>query len=98
MQPYRVGLPGVGGQTEPYYDVDLFYPEDYFSIEQGSVLIDAVYGERRVDPGTARNPYLRAGLAYLATAVGALCLSRHSHRRTFPPTIPPRHHRTPPHR
>ena len=34
VQPYRVGLPGVGGQTEPYYDVDLWYPEDFFSIEQ----------------------------------------------------------------
>lgn len=69
VQPYRTGIPGIGSQEEPYYDLDLFYPEDYFSVEQGSVVIDAVYGERRIDPNTARNPYLRANIAYLTTFI-----------------------------
>jgi hypothetical protein len=37
VQTYRSGPPGIGGQEEPYYDVDLFYIEDYASIVQGSV-------------------------------------------------------------
>lgn len=80
MQPYRVGIPGVGGQTEPYYDVNLFYPEDYFSIEQGSVIVDAVYGERRIDPSVARNPYLRAALPYLTALVTNPTLQRRGGR------------------
>lgn len=37
VQPYRVGIPGIGGQEEPYYDANLFFPEDYFAVQQGSV-------------------------------------------------------------
>lgn len=39
VQPYRVGIPGVGGQEEPYYDGNLFYPEDYLAVQQGSVYV-----------------------------------------------------------
>lgn len=70
VPPVRLGVPGMGTQTEYYYDKNLFYAVDYSVMGIGSWVQNYIFGETRPDKTTNFNPRLANLAASLEVVTG----------------------------
>jgi len=70
VPPVRLGVPGMGTQTEYYNDKNLFYALDYAVMGIGSWVQNYIFGETRPDKSTHFNPRLANLAGNLEVATG----------------------------